>query len=198
MRRLAPASFASCVALSAIMASVAGCASSSQPTAEPTHADVEVAIPPAPAVASSGPAPLEEPPEPPDDSAPPHDSEDVSPSAVVTVDGWSGAGPRGEAVVGAPSASSGVPDVARVVAGMRFGFRRCYLHALGTDPALQGRVVVRATLGANGEVTSVALDPTTLPSVLTACVQARVAAAQFSPPDQAPTVLTIPVEFAPP
>jgi hypothetical protein len=88
-----------------------------------------------------------------------------------------------------------VANATVVVAGMRAGFRRCYNRGLKADPTMKGSVMLTASIGPNGEVLSV--SPSGVRGIdkdVVSCMAARVASAQFSPPDPGGTpTLTIPV-----
>jgi TonB family protein len=84
-----------------------------------------------------------------------------------------------------------------VVAGMRAGFRACYNRGLATNPDLQGRVSIVATVGPNGEVSNaVPQGPSTLGDEVVQCVIRRVKSANFDPPSGGRATIVIPVTFA--
>jgi outer membrane biosynthesis protein TonB len=105
------------------------------------------------------------------------------------------AGPKGNANVAAPSVAGGtITNVARVVAGMRPGFRNCYNRGLQENPDAQGNIKLSITVGAGGEVTNVTATPSGhLPPSVIACVTARARAAAFDPPDGGSAVVVVPV-----
>jgi hypothetical protein len=107
------------------------------------------------------------------------------------------AGPRGTATVGSAAVSGGtVANAARVVAGMRAGFRNCYQRGLAEDPAAAGSIRLGIRVGAQGQVTGVAPAPTgTLPASVVACVVARARAAQFDPPEGGNSTIEVPITF---
>ena len=106
-------------------------------------------------------------------------------------------GPKGNANVGGASVSGGnVSNAARVVAGMRAGFRACYMRGLNENPDSQGNIRLSIRVGPGGEVTSVTATPSgTLPASVVSCVQARAKAAQFDPPEGGSAAITVPVTF---
>lgn len=106
-------------------------------------------------------------------------------------------GPVGSASVGGASVSGGsVANASSVVAGMAAGFRRCYNNGLKEDPNMKGSVRVTARIGPNGEVLGAsASGGGGLSGSVVGCVQARVASAQFSPPEGGGATIVIPVTF---
>jgi hypothetical protein len=108
------------------------------------------------------------------------------------------AGPNNGVRLGAASVRDGdVVNASAVIAGMAAGFRRCLRKAHQTDPngvkdGTQAEVI--AKLGPSGEVISTKLGrATVLSNVATACILARVQAAQFAPPDTGTATITIPL-----
>jgi hypothetical protein len=106
-------------------------------------------------------------------------------------------GPVGSASIGGASVSGGsVANASAVVAGMAAGFRRCYNNGLKEDPNMKGSVRVTARIGPNGEVLSAsASGGGGLSGTVVSCVQARVASAQFAPPEGGGATIVIPVTF---
>jgi hypothetical protein len=96
-----------------------------------------------------------------------------------------------------PSGGGDILDAARVVSGMRGGFRACYKRGLDENPTMKGAVRITATVGANGEVKSAqpAVSGGTLSSTVVGCLAARVRSAQFSPPSGGGATLVIPILF---
>jgi hypothetical protein len=84
----------------------------------------------------------------------------------------------------------------QVVTGMAAGFRRCYDEGLKQDRDMKGSVRVTAKIGPRGEVLSVSSANKGLSAEVIACVEARVAAAVFSPPSGGGATIVIPVTFA--
>lgn len=105
--------------------------------------------------------------------------------------------PNGIASIGgAAVAGSAIKDASRVVAGMQAGFRRCYRKGLAESPTMHGSMRITAQIGPNGEVLAVTESHTGILSGLVAtCVQNRVSAAQFHPPEGGGATVTIPVTF---
>lgn len=106
-------------------------------------------------------------------------------------------GPKGNANTGAASVAGGsIPNAARVVAGMRAGFRNCYNKGLQENPDAQGSIKLTIKVGPGGEVSGVTATPSgNLPASVVACVQARARSAQFDPPEGGSAVVNVPVTF---
>jgi hypothetical protein len=106
-------------------------------------------------------------------------------------------GPKGNASVGGAAVSGGtVSNAARVVAGMRAGFRNCYQRGLAENPDAAGSIRLTIRVGAGGEVAGVSPAPSgTLPASVISCVVARAQAAQFDPPEGGSAVIAVPVTF---
>ncbi|HVU05347.1 MAG TPA: AgmX/PglI C-terminal domain-containing protein [Polyangiaceae bacterium] len=106
-------------------------------------------------------------------------------------------GPKGNASTGAANVSGGtVSNAARVVAGMRAGFRNCYNRALASNPDVEGRISLSIRVGPGGEVQGVSAAPSgNLPDSVVSCVKARAQAAQFDPPQGGLAVIQVPVTF---
>ena len=108
-------------------------------------------------------------------------------------------GPKGNASIGGAAVSGGtVSNAARVVAGMRAGFRNCYQRGLAENPDAQGSLRLTIFVGSGGAVTNVTPNGTTgnLPASVVACVVARARAAQFDPPESGNATIAVPVNFA--
>ncbi len=89
-----------------------------------------------------------------------------------------------------------VANAASIVAGMKPGFQRCYNQGLQEDPSMKGSVRITAKIGSNGEVLSASPGGGgSLSGTVIACVTARVASAQFAPPDGGSATIVIPVTF---
>jgi hypothetical protein len=106
-------------------------------------------------------------------------------------------GPKGNASVGGAAVSGGtVSNAARVVAGMRAGFRNCYQRGLAENPDAAGSIRLTIRVGAGGEVAGVTPAPSgSLPASVISCVVARAQAAQFDPPEGGSAVIAVPVTF---
>jgi hypothetical protein len=106
-------------------------------------------------------------------------------------------GPKGNASVGGASVSGGtVSNAARVVAGMRAGFRNCYQRGLAENPDASGSIRLTIRVGAGGEVAGVTPSASgSLPASVVSCVVARAQAAQFDPPEGGSAVIAVPVTF---
>lgn len=106
-------------------------------------------------------------------------------------------GPSPVAQVAAPSTAGGVvSNAARVVAGMRAGFSRCYQRGLAENPDAGGSIKLTIRVGPGGEVVGVTASPSgNLSATVVSCVQARVGVAQFEPPEGGSAVISVPVTF---
>lgn len=106
-------------------------------------------------------------------------------------------GPKGSANVGGANVSGGnVSNAARVVAGMRAGFRSCYNRGLAENPDAQGSIRLSIRVGPGGEVQGVTASASgNLPGSVASCVQSRAQAAQFDPPEGGSAVIVVPVSF---
>lgn len=106
-------------------------------------------------------------------------------------------GPVGNAQVGGAQVSGGnVANASSVVAGMAAGFRRCYNRGLSENPEMKGSVRITARIGPNGEVLSASPSGGGgLSGGVVSCVAARVASAQFAPPEGGGATVVIPVTF---
>jgi hypothetical protein len=107
-------------------------------------------------------------------------------------------GPVGIASLGGASVSGGtVANAPAVVAGMAAGFRRCFAKGLQADPTMRGSVRITARIGPNGEVLSASPSGGGgLSGAVIGCVAARVASAQFAPPEGGSATIVVPVAFA--
>ena len=106
-------------------------------------------------------------------------------------------GPKGSASIGSVSLTGGgIGNAARVVAGMRAGFRNCYQRGLVEYPDAAGRIQLVVRVGAGGEVEGVTQSYSgELSASVISCVVARVRAAQFDPPEGGSTIINVPVTF---
>jgi hypothetical protein len=107
-------------------------------------------------------------------------------------------GPTGNASVGGASVAAGgqVSNASRVVARMRAQFRSCYTRGLSSNPDIAGRISLRLSIGAGGEVTSVTASSSgNLPSSVVECVKGRARAGRFAPPEGGMSVIAVPVTF---
>ncbi len=126
----------------------------------------------------------------------------LEPTAVAAVDSAREAvraPPAGRVAVGEASVAGGtVANAGAVVAGMAAGFRRCFMRGLPDDPTMKGTVRITAKIGKNGEVLGVTpSEGSTLSTTVVNCVAARVASAQFSPPEGGLATIVIPVSMTP-
>jgi len=106
-------------------------------------------------------------------------------------------GPVGNASIGGAAVSGGsVSNAQSVVARMQAGFRRCYNRGLAENPEMKGSVRITAKIGPNGEVLSASPSGGGgLSGTVISCVAARVASAQFAPPEGGGATIVIPVTF---
>jgi Ca-activated chloride channel family protein len=106
-------------------------------------------------------------------------------------------GPKGNAAIGAVSVSGGtIPNAARVVAGMRAGFRSCYQRDLAANPDSGGTLQLTLKIDKRGNVAAVTASASgSLSSAAVACVQARARAAQLDAPDSGGATIVVPVTF---
>ncbi|MEI9947757.1 MAG: VIT domain-containing protein [Pseudomonadota bacterium] len=107
-------------------------------------------------------------------------------------------GPKGNVSVGGANVTGGsIGNAARVVAGMRAGFRNCYQRGLAENPDAAGSIRLSVRVAAGGEVEEVIPSPSgSLAASVIACVVARARAAQFDPPEGGSTIINVPVTFA--
>lgn len=105
-------------------------------------------------------------------------------------------GPTAGANVSSQVAVGSVANAARVVAGMRAAFRRCYQRALDTNPDVAGSIRLTIRVGPGGEVGGVSASQSgNLPPSVVTCVKARAQAAQFDPPEGGSAIVNVPVTF---
>lgn len=85
-------------------------------------------------------------------------------------------------------------DVARVVAGMRGGFRNCYNRALATDPSLSLTLRLTGVIDAAGNVTRVStISQRSIPAALPLCLMEVLRSSRFEPPEGGSATVVIPV-----
>jgi hypothetical protein len=106
---------------------------------------------------------------------------------------------KGNAMIQGVSLTSGVvSNAARVVSGMRAGFRACYQRGLRESPDAEGRIQLTLQIGPTGEVTAVApVASGNLPATVLDCVTTRARLAQFAAPDDGAALIQVPVSFLP-
>jgi TonB family protein len=91
-----------------------------------------------------------------------------------------------------------LPDAGKVVASLRPMLRACYKHELDFDPNAKGSVRVTATIGPNGDVSSVQTAVSGLSSGMNACVSRVVRGAPFGAPVGGGSAqVAIPMSFYP-
>jgi Ca-activated chloride channel family protein len=102
--------------------------------------------------------------------------------------------------MGAVSVSGRLPpEVIQRIVRQNFGrFRLCYENGLRSNPELQGRVSVRFTIGADGNVSNVGNGGSDLPDGnVVACVVRSFGGLMFPAPDGGNVNVTYPIVFAP-
>jgi hypothetical protein len=109
--------------------------------------------------------------------------------------------PRGNATIAAPKVTGGpIANAARVVAGMRAGFRACYNRALANNANIgNGSVSLGVAVGPNGEVLSAEVSSPArirLTNDVVDCIVRRVKSAHFAPPEKVPARVTFVIDLA--
>jgi TonB family protein len=105
-------------------------------------------------------------------------------------------GPTAQANIGKPIPSVPMSDADRVVANLRGRFRSCYQNGLDGDPTMSGKVVIRAQVGPNGEVSSSEIASSQgLSPAVNQCIAGVVKRATFNAPGGGGSTLQIPVSF---
>lgn len=103
-------------------------------------------------------------------------------------------GPRGNAIPSPPTVTGTVLDAPNVVAGMRPGFRHCYMRGLEDYPDAQGRVNLAIRVGPGGEVQSVGASPSgNVPQSIVSCIAGRARQGVFQPPVGGSALVQVPV-----
>ncbi len=106
------------------------------------------------------------------------------------------AGPKGDASIGATSASVPVANAERVIAGLRPKFRLCYNQGLSQDPGMSGSVTMVVKIAPNGEVNSAdAASNNGLSDSVVKCIARALKNAQFDAPGSSGSVLQVPAKF---
>lgn len=108
---------------------------------------------------------------------------------------WERVSARAAAEAAEKPRGGAVSNASEVVAGMQRGFRHCYDEGLKQDPDMKGSIRVTAKIGPRGDVLSVSSSGSGLSAAVVACLEARVAAAVFSPPEGGGATVVIPVTF---
>lgn len=106
--------------------------------------------------------------------------------------------PKGAASIGYLDKGEFAPaNSARVVAGLRAGFRACYVAALQIDATVAGTLKVEIEVAASGDVADASAKQVsgTLPASLIDCVVRRARAAKFEPPLSDDATMRFPVTF---
>lgn len=136
-------------------------------------------------------------------TAPPISRNDIPPvdlsGASATggrVDHGKPTGPKGDVQLGGTSATVPIANGDRVVAGLRPRFRQCYQQGLNVDPMMSGKIVLRARVAPNGEVSSAdVMSNTGMSPVVAACVARVLKQPQFEPPGGGGSTLNVPITF---
>jgi hypothetical protein len=106
------------------------------------------------------------------------------------------AGPRGIAQLGRTTANVPVSDADAVIASLRGRFRACYQTGLGNDSTMSGKLLIRAKIGPNGEVSSADIASNSgLSPAVGLCIASVVKRATFTAPGGGGSTLQIPVAF---
>jgi hypothetical protein len=93
-----------------------------------------------------------------------------------------------------PAAAEPARNATEVVA-MQADFRACYRAAVQNHADLAGRVALVLKIAADGHVSDVKADTTSLPGSAVDCLKRRAALARFEPPKGGSAVITVPVTF---
>ncbi|HEY2516315.1 MAG TPA: AgmX/PglI C-terminal domain-containing protein [Polyangiaceae bacterium] len=105
-------------------------------------------------------------------------------------------GPKGDASIGATSATVPVSNAERVIAGLRPKFRLCYNQGLAQDPGMSGSVAMTVKIAPNGEVNSAdAASNSGLSDSVVKCIARALKNAQFDAPGSSGSTLSVPVKF---
>jgi TonB family protein len=76
------------------------------------------------------------------------------------------------------------------------GVKACYEKALTQQPDLQGKVVVRFTIGPEGKITDFSIEESTMGSKeVEGCILSRMRRWEFPKPDQGPVTVSYPFIF---
>jgi hypothetical protein len=96
-----------------------------------------------------------------------------------------------------PSTIGNVPNADRTVAGLKAGYRRCYMRGLDGTPDAEGTVELTVKIGSNGEVSSVSTrGGTRLGGEIVGCLVRHTRDAHFDPPQGSSATVVIPITFA--
>ena len=98
----------------------------------------------------------------------------------------------GAAGAAAPAAAS---NTAKEVAAMQADFRACYRRSLATNSDVEGKVDLVLQVAADGHVTNVKAQGSSLPNYAVDCLLKRASIARFDPPMGGATQLMLPVTF---
>lgn len=81
------------------------------------------------------------------------------------------------------------------VVAMQADFRACYRAAVQNHADLAGRVALVLSIAADGHVSDVKAEATSLPGSTVDCLKRRAALARFEPPKGGGAIITVPVTF---
>jgi hypothetical protein len=87
-----------------------------------------------------------------------------------------------------------IANAAKVVAGMRGGFRDCYNQALKVDGVVHGSCKLTLEVDADGRIAS-ATGESTLPASFVECIFDEVGRHRFDPPEGGHARVNVPVTF---
>jgi hypothetical protein len=92
-----------------------------------------------------------------------------------------------------------LPDIERIVAGMRAGFRSCYARGLKTNPDIEGEVTLTIRLGVAGQVLGVSAHVgNKVPQPVVSCITTRAAATEYEVPQGGGTSVVVPLTLVKP
>jgi outer membrane biosynthesis protein TonB len=100
-----------------------------------------------------------------------------------------------EAAAAPAAAEAEAARNANEVASMQADFRACYRAAVQNHADVAGRVALVLSIAADGHVSDVKANTTSLPGSAVDCLKRRAALARFEPPKGGAAVITVPVTF---
>lgn len=95
----------------------------------------------------------------------------------------------------APAPNDAETNAAHELVALQADFRACYQTAARDHADVAGRVALLLSVEADGHVSSVKAEASTLPVSAIDCLKRRALLARFDPPMGGPTVITVPVTF---
>lgn len=96
---------------------------------------------------------------------------------------------------GSTSNAANTSNTAKEVAAMQADFRACYRKSLATNSDIEGKVELILQVAADGHVTNVKAQASSLPHYAVDCLVKRAALGRFDPPMGGATQFTLPVTF---